>query len=150
MALSVEQKQKLVKSYGFELLARDHGINVGFPGSLMLKDPNSNDPDEWCIVGDSQEELLDEAIDFHDMSYYMHGDWEHIFDGKAGQRVCRIVLDTVEQSIITADVQVDWKWRKLGTDDLADLLESLNDNDIWSDRDMQEGMERSNELPDWV
>ena len=150
MALSVEQKKNLVKSYGFELLARDEAVKPGFPGVLMVKDPHCVGEDAWAVVGDSGEDLLDEAITSHDMSYYMFGEWEHIFNKDSGASDCRILLDTVEQTVVHALFEKDGAWLPVSRDGLADLKESMNDNDVWSDRDMQEGLERSNEKPDWA
>lgn len=150
MALSVEQKTALLKSYGFNLIARDHQVSPGHPGNWMIKDSLDDGQDQWTLVGDDTERLLDETIETHGLTAYMVGDWEHIFHENAPASECQVVLDTVSQTVIHAQVKVGHSWKKAGKADLADLSESMNDNEIWSCSDMQEGLEKTNDLPNWV
>jgi hypothetical protein len=150
MAISVEQKEKLVRSHGYVLLPRDPLIKPEHQGSWMIRDLNESDPDSWQIVGDAKAELLDDAIEFHGMTYYMHGEWEHIFKDDPHSKACRALLDTVDQVVVKAEVQLSGKWKRVSKEGLEDLLESMNNNDVWSDPDINEEMERSNEVPEWA
>lgn len=150
MALSVKQKIALLKSYDFEVVARDPLVNKGLPGAWMIKDGLSNGSEPWALVGDDTEQILDEAIEFHGLTAYMVGTWEHIFHEKSPASSCRIVLDKVAQAVSHAQVQVGNSWKNASEADRADLLESMNDDDVWSCSDLQEGLDQTNELPEWV
>lgn len=150
MALSVEQKTALLKSHNFHLVTRDPMVKAGHAGEWMIKGVLDNSPDQWAVTGDDIQVLLDDAIDAHELTHYMVGHWEHIFHDNAPASQCRIVLDRVAQAVIYAQVKLENSWRSLGKDDRADLLESMNDNDVWSSIDMQEGLDKTNELPSWA
>lgn len=150
MALSVEQKTELLKSFDFHLVPRDPQIKAGHHGAWMIKDCLDDSPDQWSVTGDDVEILVDEAIDAHELTRYLVGDWEHIFHESSPASMCRIVLDNVSRTVSHAQVMVRHSWNTLSADDRADLLESMNDNDVWSCKDMQAGLEKTNELPDWA
>lgn len=150
MAMCVEQKIVLVRSFGFVLLARDYSVKADFAGTWMVKDLHDSGADQWAVVGDDPEDLLDSAIDAHELTRYLVGEWEHIFNEEDPASQCRMVLDKVDQTVVHAQVLVDHEWKPVSREGLKDLLESLNDNDIWSDPDMQDELESTNEMPDWV
>lgn len=150
MALSVEQKVALLKSYDFHVVQRDSQVKPGHPGAWMVKDHQDNGPDQWGVAGDDLEQILDETIESHGLVHYLVGGWEHIFNENAPASECQIVLDKVSQTVAHAQIKVGHTWKHASRDDLADLLESMNDNEVWSNADMQEGFEQTNELPDWV
>jgi hypothetical protein len=150
MGLSLEQKTQLIQSYGYQLLERDPGLMAGVVGALMVKDPNDASVGSWVAVGDSQEQLLNTAIECHEMTRYMHGEWEHIFKEGEPARTCRLWLDTVDQSVLCAQVLDNDAWKPASRDAISDLLESLNDNDVWSDKQLWDDFEKSNERPLWA
>lgn len=125
-------------------------ISKGLPGAWMIKDGLRSDPEPWALVGDDTEQLLDEVIEFYGFTAYMVGTWEHSFHEKSQVSSCRIVLDKVAQTVSYAQVQVGNSWKNASEADRADLLESMNGNDVWSCSDLQEGLDQTNELPEWV
>lgn len=149
MALSTEQKIQLARSYGFRLQPRDAAVKPGVLGSLMLADftPSGS---AWAAVGDNQDALLDLAIEEHAMTLYMHGEWEHIFVEGKPARECRLLLDTVEQIVVCAQVREGDQWKTLNHEGRADLLDSMNDNDVWSNTDLSDEFEKTNERPHWA
>lgn len=149
MALSVEQKIALLKAHGFHLVARDPLVKTGHPGAWMIKDLLDNSPDQWAVTGDDVQVLFDSAIDAHELTHYMLGEWDHFFHEGLPATHCRFVLDRVSKTVCYAQAKVEHTWKTLGCDDRADLLESVNDNEVWSSRDMQDGFEKTNDLPDW-
>ena len=60
--LTHEQKIVVLRSYGFIVGDRDPARNVEHPGKYMVLEAD-DDPEAWCVVGDSIEELVDEAMD---------------------------------------------------------------------------------------
>lgn len=149
MALSTEQKIQLARSYGFHVQPRDAAIHRGTQGSLMLADLNPS-AGSWAAVGDHQEALLDLAIEEHAMTLYMHGEWEHIFFEGNPASECRLLLNTVEQIVVCAQVRDGDEWKTLNHESRADLLDSINDNDVWSNTDLSDEFERTNERPHWA
>lgn len=150
MALSIEQKIALLKSYDFHVMPRDSQVKAGHPGAWMVKDNQDNGQEGWALVSDNLEQILDETIESNGLVHYLVGDWEHIFHENAPASQCQIVLDKVSQTVAHAQIKVGNTWKQANRNDLADLLESMNDNEVWSNADMQEGLEQTNELPDWV
>lgn len=149
VALSIEQKIELVKSYGFHLQSRNLAIMTGTKGSLMLANLPAS-LGAWAVVGDDQASLLDLAIKEHAMTRYMHGEWQHIFKEGDAPAVCRLLLDTVDQVVLRADVLDGDDWTPLNKEWREDLLESLNHNDVWSNADFSDEFEKTNERPHWA
>jgi hypothetical protein len=150
MTLSIAQKTQLIQSYGFQLLEREPDLKVDLVGGFMIKDPNDTSVGSWVVMGDNQEALLNTAIECHEMTHYMHGEWEHIFVEGKSARTCRLLLDTVDQRVLCAQVQNGEAWEPVSRDGVEDILESLNHNDVWSDKELWDDFEKSNERPLWA
>jgi hypothetical protein len=63
LQLSHEQKGTVLHSYGFIVGERDYDYKAEYPGAFMVRENAENTEDDWCIVGDDLNALIDEAFD---------------------------------------------------------------------------------------
>ena len=65
-AITLAHKITLLLSYGYEIGLRTPEVKAGHPGYFMVAEDACGeplDPDRWAIVGNSIEELINEAFD---------------------------------------------------------------------------------------
>lgn len=81
---------------------------------------------------------------------YVHGEWEHFFEGRR-VRFVRFVFDRSARKVIALQLQDTETWTAAGRsycDDLEDSL--LHANQEALERPQDEGLAESDELPEWA
>ncbi len=80
--------------------------------------------------------------------YVVADNWSHIFIGRNDSNT-RWVFDTQLNTLLTAQLQSGNKWDELRGYTRADLLESIQQNDVIQDFE-DNGLTATNELPQWA
>src|SRR4051812_38497108 len=71
MRITYEQKATVLRSYGFIVGDRDTDYKTAYPGAFMVRENAENTDDDWCVVGDDLNALIDIAFDLaSDFSHF--------------------------------------------------------------------------------
>ncbi len=125
-------------------------LSVGALKALVIDawtDSASETADRIAEALATRQDVIDEAVP--NAESVLVGNWEHIFseDGMERARMCSIVIDNVGR-VVAATIGRDGKQRDASETELADIQESIEDNDVFSDPEVHDFEE--DVLPTWA
>jgi len=96
-------------------------------------------------------ETLDDDLDEAPQKRFVHGEWEHIFEGSRSPDLVRVAFDREHNRICRCELDTRSGWQLASQSEAADVEDSWkNGNPELLDDPVGYGLNESDDLPDWA